>query len=264
MTPESSGSRQMATTEIAIEARDWKLKARVTVPLGPTRISDLLPLARALSDGIVSESCKAVAASGEKISCKKGCGACCNNLVAISEVEARRIRDVIENLAEPRRAEIRARFADARQRLERAGLLEKLQQADRWSDDDYTTLVGTYFQQGIPCPFLEDGCCSIYDERPITCREYLVTSPPEHCAKLGSADVRRVRLPLTVFNAVARWQAPPAEHFLERCVPLILAPEWAETHRDEPPAQPGPDLLRELINHLTHSAPKDSPDAGTM
>ena len=35
-----------------------------------------------------------------------------------------------------------------------------------------------YFQLGIPCPFLEEESCSIYHDRPITCREYLVTSPP--------------------------------------------------------------------------------------
>src|SRR5262249_61904401 len=99
-------------------------------------------------------------------------------------------------------------------------------------------------------PFLEEESCSISQERPITCREYLVTSPAENCAKLGDAGVRRVRLPLRVFNAVARWQVPPQEHFLERWVPLILAPEWAEAHPEDPPPRPGPELLRDLLDHL--------------
>jgi hypothetical protein len=62
--------------------------------------------------------------------------------------------------------------------------------------------------------------------------------------------VQRVRLPLRVFNAVARWQVPPQEYFLERWVPLILAPEWAEAHPDDPPPKSGPELLRELLDHL--------------
>jgi Fe-S-cluster containining protein len=240
----------MASANCTIEGEHFRLTCRVTVPAGPSQVSDLLPVARALSDTVVRQTSGLVEEAGEKISCTRGCGACCRNLVAISEVEARRIRSVIENLPEPRRSTVRSRFAEARQRLERAGLLEKLQAADQWTDADYTVLVGTYFQQGIPCPFLEEESCSIYEERPITCREYLVTSPPEYCARLGSEGVRRVRLPLRVFNAVARWQTPPQEHFLERWVPLILAPEWAEAHPDDPPPRPGPELLRELLDHL--------------
>ena len=118
------------------------------------------------------------------------------------------------------------------------------------TDADYSALVGAYFQEGIACPFLEEESCSIYEERPITCREFLVTSPAEHCARLGSEGVERVRLPVRVFNAVARWQAPEAGHFLERWVPLVLAPEWASAHPNEPPARPGPELLRELLGHL--------------
>ena len=87
-------------------------------------------------------------------------------------------------------------------------------------------------------------------ERPITCREYLVTSPAEYCAQPGSKGVRRVKLPLQVFNAVARWQVPPLEHIFERWVPLILAPEWADAHPDDPPPKPGVELLRDLLDHL--------------
>jgi Fe-S-cluster containining protein len=240
----------MASAEFTVEGGHFRLTARVLVPAGPARVSDLLPVARALSDAVVRATCQEVEGVGEKISCTRGCGACCRNLVAISEVEARRIGDVVEQLPEPRRSTVRARFAEARQRLERAGLLEKLQAADQWTDADYTALVVTYFRLGIPCPFLEEESCSIYQERPITCREYLVASPAEYCTRLDSAGVRRVRLPLRVFNAVARWQVPPQEHFLERWVPLILAPEWAEAHPDDPPPRPGPELLRELLDRL--------------
>lgn len=250
MMPEPAGPAPLASAEFTIEGEDFSLKSRVTVPAGPARVSDLLPVARALSDAVMRATSRAVEEAGEKISCKKGCGACCRNLVAISEVEARRIRAVVEQLPEPRRDTIRARFAEARQRLERAGLLDKLQAADQATDEDYTTLASTYFQEGIACPFLEAESCSIYDERPITCREYLVTSPPENCARLGSEGVRRVRVPLRMFNAVARWQVRPTEHFLERWVPLILAPEWAEAHPDDPPPRPGPELLRELLHHI--------------
>lgn len=250
MNPDPAGPPKWTTAEFTIEGEHFRLKTRVAVPAGPARVSDLLPVARALSDAVVRETCQAVERTGDRISCTKGCGACCRNLVAISEVEARQIRAVVDRLPEPRREAVRARFSEARGRLERAGLLNKLQATDRVTDEDYGALVGAYFQEGIACPFLEEESCSIYDERPITCREFLVTSPPENCARLGSEGVQRVLLPLRVFNAVARWQVPPAEHFLERWVPLILAPEWAAAHPDDPPPRPGPELLRELLDHL--------------
>jgi len=254
MTTSPAGAPGMVTADVALGGEGWRLQARVTVPAGPTRQRDLLPLAQALSDALVGEAVKAVEQAGEAISCRASCGACCRHLVAISEVEARRLREVVDALPEPRRSQVRARFADARRRLDAAGLLGQLRQPEHWSEAGYRSLAAAYFAQGIACPFLEDESCSIHPERPITCREYLVTSPAEHCARPTGEGVRRVRIPLPVFNAVARWQAAPADHVRERCVPLVLAPEWAEAHPDDPPPRPGPELLRELLDCLADKA----------
>jgi Fe-S-cluster containining protein len=248
--PPSDGP-ELATAQFSIEGDGWRFEGRATVPAGPTRVDDLLPLARAISDRIVCETSAAVEAAGRRVSCRKGCGACCRTLVAVSEVEARRIRTLVDGLPEPRRAEVRARFADAARRLDEAGLLEPLRRPDRMTAREYEDIMSPYFRLGIACPFLEDESCSIYAERPITCREFLVTSPPAHCAEVDSRDVVRVRLPLRVFNAVARWNVPAQGQVNERWVPLILAPEWVETHPEVPPPRPGPELLGELMRLLS-------------
>lgn len=247
MPEESSAPAQRVTADFTIKGGDFSLTFRATVPAGPTRVDDLLPVVRALSDAVVGETCRAVEAAGQRISCSSGCGACCSNLVAISQVEARRIAQVVEAFPEPRRSTVEARFAQAQARLQQAGLLERLRVADEWTAEEYAAQVDAYFAQDVPCPFLEDGSCSIYEERPVTCREYLVTSPPARCAKLVSEGVERVQLPLHLFNALARWQVPHQGHFMERWVPLVLAPEWAASHADEPPARPGLELLRDLL-----------------
>lgn len=223
------------------------------VPAGPARASDLLPAARALSDQIVRETVRRVEESGAAISCREGCAWCCRGLVAISEVEARRLRELVEAEPEPRRSERRARFAAVRDRLAEAGLLSRLLEPARWTPEEYASLVDACFALALACPFLEEESCSIYAERPITCREYLVTSPPARCESLDSTEVRQVRLPVRVLNAVARWRTAPPEHLLESVVPLFLALEWAESHPDVEPARPGPELLRELLGHLTGS-----------
>lgn len=239
------------TVNLTISGDDFELQGQITVPTGPTKTSDLLPLARALSDAVVSETCRAVEQLGETISCKKGCGACCRQLIAISEVEARRIKQIVDEMPESRRAEIQARFTSAIQQLDKAGLMPQLQNANELSDDEYLSIATAYFKQQIPCPFLEDESCSIYPERPITCREYLVTSPAENCSQLIAEKIVRVNLPLRIYNAVARWQVPPSKHFLERWVPLILAPQWAEANPDNTPPKSGEELLSELFTHLS-------------
>ncbi len=255
MSNSASDPSGTVAVDFHIETDHFALSTQVTVPTGAMSTADLLPLVRALADRVVHETAAAVGRTGRKISCHKGCGACCCNLVAISEVEARRIAQVVDEMPEPRRTEIRRRFSDARQRLEKAGLLSELQRADEWTGEQYARLVGTYFRQRISCPFLEDGACSIYEERPVTCREYLVVSEPRHCAEDDSRHVVRLNMLLPVFNALARWQVKPPRHLMERVVPLILAPEWAGTHPEPPATRCGAELIDDLLTLLRRPSP---------
>src|SRR5262249_10382841 len=224
MTADPQEQLAMVSADVKLSSADFELRAKLTVPAGPTQLIQLLPLIRSLSDHVVNATAQTLEEQGRKISCKKGCGACCRQLVLISEVEARRIDELVQELPEPQRTLVRARFAEARRRLEEAGLLDQLSRAEEWTDQLYQGLATDYFQLRIPCPFLEDESCSIHPDRPITCREYLVTSPAPNCAQPSPETIERVRLPLKVFNALARMEVPESTHFLERYVPLILAP----------------------------------------
>jgi Fe-S-cluster containining protein len=251
MTVRPDGPPESVTADVTLSGPDWQLRAKMTVPAGPARLIELLPLVRSLADSVVGAAAGAAEEQGQAVSCKKGCGACCRQLVPIAEVEARRIGDLIDGLPEPRRSEVRARFAGARRRLQEAGLLDRLLYPEGWHDEDRHAVGTEYFRQGVACPFLEGESCSIYADRPVACREYLVTSPAENCARPSAETVRCVRLPLKVSAALHRVEGcQPAGRFL-RWVPLVLAPEWAEAHPDGPLPRPGPELLRELFDHLT-------------
>lgn len=241
----------MMTATVALTSPDWELRTTMTVPAGPMPLIQLLPLAQSFADAVVDSAAKVAEGQGQRISCKKGCGACCRQLVAIAEVEARHIGNLVNELPEPRRTEIRARFAEARRRLDEMGLLDRLLHPEGWGAGEVGPLGLGYFHLGIPCPFLEDESCSIHRDRPIACREFLVTSPAENCARPTADNVQRVPLPLRVWTALARFDEVEPSPRITRWVPLILAPEWAEAHPDEPPARPGPTLLRELFDHLT-------------
>jgi Fe-S-cluster containining protein len=209
-------------------------------------------MVHAFTDAVVGAASKGIDEQGSrKISCKRGCGACCRQLVPVAEVEAHQIRRVIDRQPEPRRTEILARFAAARRMLEVAGLLGNLLHPEGWNDGEGRTLGMRYFQEAIACPFLEEESCSIYADRPSACREYLVTSPAENCRRPTPETVQVVKLPLKMWTALARFdEVSPTRRFI-RWVPLILAPEWASAHPEDPATRPGPELVRELFERLT-------------
>jgi Fe-S-cluster containining protein len=172
---------QTRTADVALTVAGRRLHFHLTVPAAPTRPVELLPLFQSLTDMFVGAAVADAEAGGATISCRKGCGACCRQLVPVSEIEIESIRRLVEALPEPRRSEVIGRFERALQRLGDAGLLESLRMPERVSRERVLGLGTTYFRQGIACPFLEDESCSIHSDRPLACREYLVTSPAANC-----------------------------------------------------------------------------------
>ena len=74
MKPPPDPPEATTSVQFTVEGDQFNLAARVSVPTGPIRVSDLLPMARGMSDQIVHETVKAVEAAGLKISCCKGQG----------------------------------------------------------------------------------------------------------------------------------------------------------------------------------------------
>jgi Fe-S-cluster containining protein len=250
MAPSPSGAADTITANVDLTVGAHRLRMGLSVPLGLIDAADLLPVARAITNAVVECATQDAAANGEQVSCKKGCGACCRQLVPIVPVEARQIRDLVETLPEPRRSEIRGRFAAARSRLQEAGLLDLLLEPENWPVERSEQLGLQYFSLGIPCPFLEEESCSIHADRPLACREYLVTSPAEECARPSRDKVRCLKLPLKVSGALARVSQDP--NLPSRpWVPLIVATEWADRHPGMAPPSPGPELFRRFFEKVT-------------
>jgi Fe-S-cluster containining protein len=256
--PQPNGP-ETVTARFALRMPGGTLQAEMTVPTGPTRVDGILPMAQALADELIALTLNVVEVEGRTVSCRAGCGACCRQLVPIAEAEARRIRDLVEAMPEPRRSLVRSRFAEALRRFADAGLLETLRQTDILDEERNRQAGLDYFRQHIACPFLEDESCSIHPDRPIACREYLVTSPPEHCAEPTKDNVVGVVLPTHVWTAVARFDPPHPGATSIRWVPLILALEWAEAHPEQSEPRPGPELLRELIGRVVRREETPSP-----
>jgi Fe-S-cluster containining protein len=236
------------TVELALP--DGRVHIEMDVPTGAVTMEALLPSLRTTADAFVALSAEVSAASGKPVSCAKGCGACCRQLVPIAHSEARRIARVVEELPEPRRTEVKERFADALRRIEASGLLPVLEGRTRFAAGKAVEVGLEYFRLGIACPFLEEESCSIYEERPIACREYLVTSLPVHCATPTAETVDAVNLPTRVWAAITREEKGLADSDPAPCVPLIVAPRWAAANPGAGTPRPGPELLRSVYGRF--------------
>ena len=222
--------------EVSIKTPAGLLTTPVEVPTGFVPVSEIGPIMRRLGEQAQAlEERKAIAA-GETISCKKGCAACCRMLVPVSAPEAFAVRDMIGRMPAGRRQATVTKVAAARARLERAGLLARLTEiaetGRQLTDEEMEPINRDYYALRMPCPFLENEACSIYEDRPAACRELLVTSPAELCQDMVKNPVRplpvHVRMSTVLGLLWSDLSGGPA-----RLIPLPIALDWAERHANE-------------------------------
>jgi Fe-S-cluster containining protein len=117
-------------------------------------------------------------------------------------------------------------------------------------DEELDPINRSYYALRIPCPYLENETCSIYEARPAACRELLVTSPAELCQDLEQNPVVPLPVSMRMSSILGlAWgtltSAPP------RLIPLPMALEWAERHEEESRRTwPGSSLLDQVLDNM--------------
>jgi Fe-S-cluster containining protein len=222
-----------ARIRIALQTPDWSVESSLPVPAEPAPIEVWLPFLHSLADEAAGLAGQAAGRAGKRVSCRKGCAACCRQLIAISLVEAHALARLVAETPEPRQSEIRARFAQAAQRLAEISVGGRDASADPGREEvplietDQQRLSAAWFALRIACPFLDDEACSIHPSRPLVCREYLVTSPPEACSRLFEVPVERIETSVNLAPSLARATARIAGVPV-MTIPLVMALQWAD------------------------------------
>ena len=98
------------------------------------------------------------------VSCKKGCSHCCHYSVGVTNDEADLLQDKLRSM-------IRGGLMDKK------AVMEKLEYQAPLDYKEYNKIS----REESACVFLKDGACSVYDERPMACRNFLVVSDPKGC-----------------------------------------------------------------------------------
>ena len=222
-----------STATLRLTMGDLRIAHPITVPTAAVPAAEVVPALQGLVNAVVE-----AAEMGKAISCRKGCGACCRQLVPVSRTEGERLLQITEAMPPERRTALKARFAAAEKAIEVAGLADKKGRTDR-------ELSTAYFALGVPCPFLEEESCSIHPDRPLVCREYLVTSPAELCAGPAQEGVTPVAVP-KVSMAARGLQDENDEWF-----PLAMLMAWARTRPRKPAKRTGPEWVQRFLKGLS-------------
>jgi Fe-S-cluster containining protein len=222
-----------STATLRLAVGDLRIAHAITVPNARVTAADIVPALQGLVNAVVE-----AAEAGQPISCRKGCGACCRQLVPVSRTEGERLLQLIAGMPAGQRQRLSERFAAAEAAIAAADLTERKGRSDR-------ELSTAYFALGVPCPFLEEESCSIHPERPLVCREYLVTSPAELCAGPTQAGVAPVAVP-KVSMAARRLQDDADDWF-----PLAMLMAWARRRPRSAAKRTGPEWVQRFLKGLS-------------
>lgn len=142
---------------------------------------------------IEAEQLSTVTAKGEKITCQKGCSFCCLLYVEATIQECEAIVYYLYH-NETTFSSFLQKYPQWRERLRENGDLFKTcgqiwreTQDSGYSKEQHQAFkleCKRYGMQNIPCPFLHNDTCSIYEVRPYMCAGFVVTTPAEWCNPL--------------------------------------------------------------------------------
>jgi Fe-S-cluster containining protein len=222
--------------EIALNTRAGRLTTAVDVPTAFVPVTAIVPLMRRLGEEAQALEEAQTSAEGKTRSCQKGCAACCRMMVPFSPPEAFVLMDSIRSLPREEQDRIAQRLAKTKSVLLAHGLWHRLVEIGESSqppdDAALEPINQRYYALRMPCPFLEDEMCSIYDDRPAACRELLVTSPAEHCQDLVRNPVEPIPVPVRIGPVLGLLWGELTETPV-RLIPLPTVADWVERHQHE-------------------------------
>jgi Fe-S-cluster containining protein len=211
-----------------------KVNFSIAVSKEQAKLADIVPLARGISRKVTEVVVENTNRNGGRIPCRKGCEACCARyLVPLSVPEAFRLKEEIAKETRWRRESIfKACLLTTKRILSQRPPTQFTEQTAGPSlvgPIDLNLVSNWYKNLKLPCPFLHEGLCTIYDQRPLACSEHFVKGSAGAC-RGGRGNAEVIRLPVQMPNALAQL-AGELEGTGDEAVILPLTLFWCEQNR---------------------------------
>ena len=201
-------SEHLGCVEFSLDISGSKLDLAIAWTAKAGRLSNLVPVARIICDLVVQYACQRLAKEGKQVSCAKGCSHCCHYLIGVTAAEAFCLFREILAMPDARQVAIISESINAAQMIAAKGLPDM--KAAESDDGLRSELSRWYGELDISCPALRDGVCSMYQQRPLACRQCLATSQPDLCKKDSAQPPESVELPL---STILLGCLPPKQHY---------------------------------------------------
>lgn len=200
------------------------------------RLADIVPAARTLSTKLALAVLSKLSKDGKFAPCRKGCSACCSYLIPLSVPEVFRLRQ--EVLAMPTdcgRAILRSCLGTAKQILDNMPKNFETNDPTKTNGQIQTRRLSRWYS-GLKlfCPFLSDGLCTIYEQRPIACREHMVTGSALLCEAEWTDESQVIPMPVSIVECLGQLAAELEQSGIEAVMlPLALLRAQENSARHE-------------------------------
>ena len=246
------------TLRFKLDIAGEPMSFRVQIARKNIRLSDIVPLARMLSNRLCHATLQKLRADGSEIPCRKGCPACCSYLVPLSVPEVFRLREDVSALpAEQGKAILHACLNAAGKILEKTPDNPASSEPRGTNSREQTNRIGQWYAGlNLPCPFLSEGACISYEHRPIACREHTVTGSAAQCVAGGTSEASVVPMPVSVLECLGQLSAELEQRDVEAVI-LPLALPWAlKNHERSGCTWPARTMVERFIEILKAAAAK--------
>lgn len=204
----------------------------INVAHAQARLSEMAPLARVISTKLALATLERLRESGKSVPCCKGCSACCSYLIPLSVPEAFCMTEELSAMPpEEGRTLLQSSLDTARTILERMPKDFNKDESATDSGIRSSQLGDWYAGLRLHCPFLSDNLCVMYDQRPIACREHVVTGPATSCNVEGTDEPDVTKMPVSVLECLGRLAAELEQSDVE-AIMLPLALPWAQENTE--------------------------------
>jgi Fe-S-cluster containining protein len=217
--------------DFALDFFEKPISFRIGIEKENAGLADIVPLAKTISSRLSDALLEELRADGISIPCKKGCAACCSYLIPLSVPEVFRLRDEIAQMpSEESRRITEALLVNAKKILDnsRTGV-EKNSSAKTNLNIQAARLSRWYSSLKMSCPFLSNDLCITYDQRPVACREHVVTTAAKLCQEKWSDQALSVAMPVRITDVLSQLSAE-LESSSPEAIMLPLALPWAENN----------------------------------
>jgi len=231
----------------------------INVTTEKATLADIVPLARKLASKLAITVRESIKEKGQSVPCRKGCCACCNSLIPMSVPEVFRMSEELLLMpTETSNRILRDCIHTAEKILEKSRRTDCLKDFSKNGKPRISQINKWYGELKLTCPFLSEGLCILYEQRPLACREHIVTGTSNPCQKDHKCRPNVVQMPVSILETLGQLAGELEQSDVE-AIMLPFSFAWVQDNIQRAERRwPAVEMVKRFIEILKQKAAKYS------